>query len=155
MAIDIPSLVYHARSQWPEDKRPKGIAGSCQAALRTSSCAATGISDDDFVYVVGDVLAEVRATQPDFARLKAPIDRYGATFFLNQNSREPTTEPEEMAPLWKILDRAGADWTYSSRAWAAENYCMFAADDAAWEEILRRKVRAVEELGCQVWLNTE
>ena len=57
--------------------------------------------------------------------------------------------------LVRILHLAGADWTYSSRGWAAENYCMFAADDEAWERIVRNKVEAVEKLGCKVWLNTE
>lgn len=79
----------------------------------------------------------------------------GAYYFLNQNSREPVTEPEEMPPLWKILHMAGADWTYSSSGWAAENYCMFASDDKAWEAIVRNKVQAVERLKCSVWLNTE
>jgi hypothetical protein len=32
---------------------------------------------------------------------------------------------------------------------------MFLADDAAWEAVVRNKVKAVEELGCQYWLNTE
>lgn len=155
LQIDIPALVYYARSRWPRDKRPRGIIGSCDAALRNQSCAATGASSQDFCFVVGDVLAEVRSSRERFARLQAPVDRKGAHFFLNQNSREPTTEPDEMAPLWKILDYVGADWTYSSLGWAAENYCMFAADDAGWEEIVRRKVRAVEDLGAKVWLNTE
>jgi Fe-S oxidoreductase len=155
LSIDIPALVYLARSRWPREKRPRGITGSCDAALSTGSLAATGIRPEDFRFVVGDVLEEVRQERPQFARIDAPMDRKGAKFFLNQNSREPTTEPEEMAPLWKVLDLVGADWTYSSLGWSAENYCMFAADDAGWEEIVRRKVRAVEELGCEVWLNTE
>ena len=65
------------------------------------------------------------------------------------------TEPDEMVPLWKILDYVGADWTYGTLGWAAENYCMFAADERAWETIVRDKVSAVEDLGCKVWLNTE
>ncbi len=155
MQIDIPALVYYARSRWPRDKRPRGILGSCDAALKNDSCAATGVSSQDFCFVVEDVLAEVRESSERFENLKAPVDRQGAHFFLNQNSREPTTEPDEMAPLWKILNYVGADWTYASLGWAAENYCMFAADDAGWEEIVRRKVRAVEGLGAKVWLNTE
>jgi hypothetical protein len=60
-----------------------------------------------------------------------------------------------MVPLWKILHLAGADWTYGTKGWAAENYCMFLADDENWENIVRTKVKAVEDLGCKVWLNTE
>jgi len=31
----------------------------------------------------------------------------------------------------------------------------FLADEAAWETIVRNKVKAVEDLGCKYWLNTE
>jgi hypothetical protein len=76
-----------------------------------------GASPDDFTFVVEDVLEEYREAQPEFADMQAPIDKKGAYFFLNQNSREPVTEPEEMVPLWKILHLVGADWTYGSKGW--------------------------------------
>jgi hypothetical protein len=76
-------------------------------------------------------------------------------YFLNQNSREPVTEPDEMVPLWKIMHLAGADWTYGTKGWAAENYCMFMADNEAWKHIVEVKAKAVDDLGCKYWLNTE
>ena len=155
MKIDIPQLVYHARKSWPREKRPKGILGSCDMALRHDTCSAMGTSEEDFRFVVEDVLDEYRETQPEFADMKAPINKQGAEFFLNQNSREPVTEPDEMVPLWKILHLVGADWTYGTKGWAAENYCMFLADDESWKHIVQTKANAVEELGCKVWLNTE
>ncbi len=93
--------------------------------------------------------------QPEFADMQAPIDKEGAYFFLNQNSREPNTEPDEMVPLWKILHLAGADWTYGSKGWAAENYCLFLADDKCWEHVTRTSAKQADELGCKVFLNTE
>mgnify|MGYP000946327820 CR=1 FL=1 len=60
-----------------------------------------------------------------------------------------------MAPLWKILHLAGADWTYGSKGWAAENYGIFLPDDAAWEKIVRKKTDVIEQLGSKVLLNTE
>jgi len=155
MNIDIPRLVYYARQTWPREERPKGIRGSCDFALKTPGNSAMGAGTEDFKFVVEDVLEEVRETQPKFKDLQAPIDKQGAYYFLNQNSREPVTEPDEMVPLWKILHIVGADWTYSTQGWAAENYCMFLSDDEAWEKIVRNKVEAVEKLGCKVWLNTE
>ncbi len=155
MKIDIPALVYQARKSWPRDKRPKGIIGSCDQALRTEGNSAMGANSEDFSFVVGDVLEEVRENQPGQENLVAPINKKAAMYFLNQNSREPVTEPDEMVPLWKILNHVGADWTYGTLGWAAENYCMFAADDDAWEKIVRNKVKAVEDLGCKYWLNTE
>ena len=155
MSINIPQLVFHVRKTTPRDQRPKGILGSCDLALKHDTCSAMGATEEDWVFVVEDVADEVRENQPEFADLEVPIDKQGAEFFLNQNSREPVTEPEEMIPLWKIMQRAGADWTYGTKGWAAENYCMFLADDDAWRSIVQTKVDAVEALGCKVWLNTE
>ena len=124
-------------------------------ALKNESGSAMGTSPEDFAFVVEDILNEYREAQPEFKDMEAPIDKMGAEFFLNQNSREPGTEPEEMIPLWKILHMVGADWTYSSKGWAAENYCMFLADDDAWKEITKRSAEAAEELGIKSFVNTE
>ena len=155
MQVDIPQLVYYARGSWPRESRPKGILGSCDMALRNDSCSAMGASPEDFSFVVEDVLEEYRESQPEFADMQAPIDKEGAHFFLNQNSREPVTEPDEMVPLWKILHLVGADWPYGSKGWGGENYCMFLSDDEAWEHIVRTSAKQADELGCKVFLNTE
>jgi len=110
---------------------------------------------EDFSFVVEDVLEEYQASQPEFAEMEAPIDKQGTEFFLNQNSREPVTEPDEMVPLWKILHLAGASWTYGSKGWGGENYCLFLADNDSWEHITRTSVKQADDLGCRVYLNTE
>ena len=155
MKIDIPQLVFNARGSWPREERPKGILGSCDMALRNDTCSAMGATEEDFQFVVEDVLEEYQESQPEFKDMQAPVNKKGAKFFLNQNSREPVTEPDEMVPLWKILDLVGADWTYGTKGWAAENYCMFMADNENWEKIVRTKVKAVQDHGCAVRLNTE
>jgi Fe-S oxidoreductase len=156
MKIDIPQLIFNLRAtSKPREERPKGIVGSCDMALRNDTCSAMGATEEDWRFVVEDVAQEVRDNQPGFEEIKVPMDKEGAYFYLNQNSREPVTEPDEMIPLWKILNKVGADWTYGSKGWAAENYCMFLADNKAWEHIVRVKAKAVDDLGCKVWLNTE
>jgi ferredoxin len=155
MKIDIPQLVYHARKSWPREERPKGIRGSCDMALKHDTCSAMGASEEDFRFVVQDVLEEVRAGQTGWENIEAPVNKQGAMYFLNQNSREPVTEPDEMVPLWKIMHTVDADWTYGTKGWAAENYCMFLADDESWERIVRIKAKAVDDLGCKYWVNTE
>jgi len=155
MKIDIPQLTTHVRASWPKERQPKGIRGSCEMALRNDTCSAMGATEEDWRFVVEDVAEEVRESQPGFENLQVPMDKQGAYFFLNQNSREPVTEPDEMVPLWKILHTVGADWTYGSKGWAAENYCLFCADFENWERIVRVKAAAVDALGCKVWLNTE
>jgi len=155
MKIDIPQLVFNARASWPRETRPKGIVGSCDMALRNDTCSAMGATEEDFKFVVEDVLEEYQESQPEFADMQAPVNKKGAEFFLNQNSREPVTEPDEMVPLWKILHLAGADWTYGSKGWGGENYCMFLADDEAWKHITSTSAKQADELGCKVFLNTE
>jgi len=155
MKIDIPGLVANVRKNWPKDKQPKGIRGSCEQALKNDTCSAMGATEEDWKFVVEDVLEEVREDQPGFEDLQANMDKKGAYFFLNQNSREPVTEPDEMVPLWKILDLVEADWTYGSKGWAAENYCLFCQDFDGWKAIVKVKAKAVDDLGCKVWLNTE
>ncbi|MEE4242248.1 MAG: (Fe-S)-binding protein [Desulfopila sp.] len=155
MSIDIAQLVFFARGLWPKEKKPAGIVRSCELTRSTDSTSAMGLPPEDFIFVVEDVLAEVQQNQPRFRHLRAPMDKKGAYFFVNQNSREPMSEPDEMVPLWKIFDIVGADWTYSSKAWAAENFCMFSGDEEAWYEIIQKRVDAVNQLGCKVWLNTE
>lgn len=155
MKIDIPQLIFNVRAARPRDERPKGIRGSCDVAVQSESCSAMGTPVEDFIFVVNDVLEEYREAQPEFADMQAPIDKEGAEFFINQNSREPMTEPDEMVPLWKILHLAGVDWTYSSKAWAAENYCLFLADNDSWEHIVRAKAKQADKLGVKTYLNTE
>jgi len=155
MKINIPQLVFNARKMVPREQRPKGIVGSCDMALRHDTCSAMGASEEDFQFVVEDVLEEYQESQPEFADMQAPVNKQGAEFFLNQNSREPVTEPDGMVPLWKIMHSVGADWTYGTKGWAAENYCLFMADNENWEKIVRVKAKAVDDLGCKVWLNTE
>ena len=106
MNIDIPELVYHARASWPREKRPKGILGSCDMALRNDSCSAMGASPDDFIFVVEDVLEECREAQPEFADMQAPIDKKGAYFFLNQNSRSRSPNPMR----WSRYGRFCTSW---------------------------------------------
>jgi Fe-S oxidoreductase len=155
MNIDISQLVFLARGNWPKEKKPSGIVRSCELIRSTGSTSAMGLPPEDFIFVVDDVLQEVRETQPQFSKMEAPMDKKGAHFFVNQNSREPMNEPDEMVPLWKIFDLVGADWTYGSTGWAAENFCMFSGDESAWYEVIKTRVDAVNELGCKIWLNTE
>ncbi len=155
MKIDIPQLVFNVRAARPRDQRPKGILDSCDMALRNDSCSAMGASPEDFEFVVEDVLEEYREAQPEFKDMEAPVDKHGAEFFLNQNSREPVTEPDEMVPLWKILHLAGVDWTYGSKGWGGENYCLFIADDESWEHLVRVKAGQTDALECKTYLNTE
>lgn len=155
MEINIPQLVYNVRASRPREERPKGILGSCDAALKHDTGSAMGTNEEDFAFVVEDVLEEYQESQPEFADMEAPIDKEGAEFFINQNSREPVTEPDEMVPLWKILHTAGVSWTYGSKGWGGENYCMFLADDKSWEHLTRTTLNQADKLKCKTYLNTE
>ncbi|WDP91960.1 MAG: (Fe-S)-binding protein [Desulfobacter sp.] len=154
MSINIPALTFYLRSQWPREERPKGILGSCDHHINSRG-GAMGVPFEDFQFTVEDLAEECSEEQEGFEDLTVSIDKEGAYFALNQNSREPVTEPDELLPLWKILHRAGADWTYYSEFWGGENYCMFLADDEAWETIIRKQAEHIDKLGCKVLINTE
>ncbi len=155
MNADIAEVVGLAREAWTKEDKPRGITGSCDMALKSDTCSAMGLSEEDFRYAVEDTLEEVQDEQEGWEDLEAPINKEGAYFYLNQNSREAAMEPDEMVPIWKILHLTKADWTYGTKGWAAENYCMFARDLESWEHIVRVKAKAVDDLRCRVWLNTE
>lgn len=153
MNINIPQLIFEIRAGWKREDRPKGILGSCDHHLKSRG-GAMGVPFEDFEFTVNDLAEECR-TQEGFEELEARIDKEGAMYALNQNSREPVTEPDELLPLWKILHKADADWTYYSDMWGGENYCMFLADDPSWESIVRAQSKKIDELGCKTFINTE
>jgi Fe-S oxidoreductase len=152
MGIDVGRIVYELRKLRPKDKRPTNLQRSCDFQKASNS---TGIPNEDFVWVVNDVLEEVQELEPEWADLKAPMDKAGAAFYLNQNAKEPTVEPEEMVPLWKILHTVGIDWTYSSKWWDGANYCLFTGDPEDWEYTVRKQAETVDALGCKYYINTE
>jgi Fe-S oxidoreductase len=126
---------------------------SCDHHIRSRG-GAMGVPLDDFKFTVEDV-AEELAEEPGYEDFKVYVDKKGAEYALNQNSREPVTEPDELLPLWRILHKVGIDWTYYSEMWGGENYCMFLADDKNWEHIIRSQVRHLEDLGVKYLINTE
>ncbi len=152
MGIDIGRMIYVLRGMRPRDRRPPNLQRSCDLQKKSNS---TGIPNEDFVWVVNDVLKEVRENEPEWQDLQAPIDKKGATYYLNQNAKEPTVEPEEMVPLWKILHAAGIDWTYSSQWWDGANYCLFTGDPEDWEYTVRKQAETVDALEVQYYINTE
>ncbi len=154
MKINIPKMIYNIRSRWPREERPKGILGSCDQHIRSGN--AMGVPKEDFIFTVEDVAEEIKEMDPRFKDLEVTIDRVGAHMAINQNSREPVTEPDELGPLWKILHLVGADWTYPSVMWAGENYCMFLGDNEGWRYILEEFTSHIDNtLGCKLVVNTE
>ncbi len=153
MDIKFPDIIYYLRSQWPREERPKGILGSCDSHVRSRG-GAMGVSLEEYILMIEEMAKEL-CEQEGFEDFRVSIDRKGAMYCFNQNSREPVIEPDELLPLWKILYKAGADWTYYSDMWGAENYCMFLADDKSWEQIVRAQAEHIDRLGCKYFVNTE
>lgn len=153
MGVDIASLVFLARQQWAPEDRPKGIQKSCDLHLKFGN--STGVQKEDWLAVCEEVAQEVREQEEGWEDLQVPMDKTGAEYYLNQNAREPTVEPEAMVPLWKILNEVGADWTYSSESWDAVNYCLFTGNEQDWKSLVSRQTEIVNDLGCKTLINTE
>jgi len=154
MKIDIPQLIFHT-ARAAARKSPQGHPRLLRYGLEERLLQRHGAKEEDFQFVVEDRGRGSTQHPGGLEDLQAPINKQGAMYFVNQNSREPVTEPDEMVPLWKILHKVGADWTYGTKGWAAENYCMFLADDEGWKHIVEVKAKAVDDLGCKYWVNTE
>ncbi len=155
MDIDIGRMIYYTRQQWPHDQVPKNLQKSCDLTLDPTRGNSTGLPKELWLEIVSDTLKETVEADPSWEGLQAPMDKKGAECYLNQNAKEPTVEPEEMVPLWKILHQVGIDWTYSSEYWDATNYCMFTGKDEDWKKTLENQVKAIEDLGCKYYINTE
>ena len=87
--------------------------------------------------------------QPGWEDLRAPINKQGAHFFLNQNSREPVTEPDEMVPLWKILHRP-ARTGHTAPKDGRRKLLHVLADDEGWEQSSAIQRQGRDDLGCKV-----
>jgi ferredoxin len=133
MKINIPQLVFYARQTWPRDQRPKASWVPATWPCATTPAAPWAPPKRTSSSWSRTCWPSTRRPSPNSPKWKCPSTKKAPCSFLNQNSREPVTEPDEMVPLWKILHLAGADWTYGTKGWAAENYCMFLADDENWK----------------------
>jgi hypothetical protein len=105
--------------------------------------------------VVEDVLEEVpRGTSP-VSRMEAPINKVGAEFFLNQNSREPVTEPDEMVPLVEdpAPGRCGLD--VRDQGLGRGELLHVRCRRRRLEADCRVQGQRRGGPGCKVWLNTE
>ena len=50
-------------------------------ALRNDTCSAMGATEEDFQFVVEDVLEEYQESQPEFADMQAPVNKKGPSSF--------------------------------------------------------------------------
>jgi hypothetical protein len=155
MKIDIPQLVFQrARNEAPGPPS-QGNPRLLRHGAAHDTCSAMGPSEEDWRFVVEDVAEEVRENQPGFEDLQAPMDKEGFRVLPEPELQGAGDRARRDGSALEDSHIVGADWTYGSKGWAAENYCMFLADNESWEHIVRTKVKAVEDLGCKVWLNTE
>jgi hypothetical protein len=133
---------------------PRG-SGSCDMALRSDTCSAMGASEEDFQFVVEDVLEEYQESQPEFAEDAGPINKERRRVF--PESELPRTghrtgrdgaPVENPAPGGRRLD-------LRHQGLGRRELLHVHGRRRAWKHIVEVKKKAVEDLGCKVWLNTE
>ncbi len=94
--IHISQLVFHARETGPKSLNPQASERSCELTRSNArNKSAMGIPPDDFEFVEM-LLLKFENNSSLFKDLCAPIEKGGNSFPVNQNSREPMSEPEEM-----------------------------------------------------------
>ena len=90
MKIHIPQLVYNIRGKRPRDERPKGILGSCDMALKNETTSAMGTNEEDFEFVVEDVLEEYQeAPEPQLLAALSDFDPISARLFAARGVADP------------------------------------------------------------------
>ena len=139
MKINIPQLVFNARAPGPVTSAPRASWDLAIWPCATTPAAPWVPRKRISSSSSKTSWRSIRKPNPNLRRCWLRSIKRAPKFFLNQNSREPVTEPDEMVPLWKILHLVGADWTYGTKGWAAENYCMFLGDNDAWKHIVEVK----------------
>jgi heterodisulfide reductase subunit C len=153
MDINIGGMMFFTRQQWPRERVPRNMQKSCDISLQRGN--STGLPKEVWLEVVDDTYREALEADPTWEGLTVNMDKKGAEYYLNQNAKEPTSDPEAMVPLWKILHTVGVDWTYSSEFWDATNWCMFTGKDEDMKTFLNKQVSIIEDLGCKYYINTE
>ena len=155
MKINIPQLVFNARQTWPREKRPKGILGSCDMALRNDTCSAMGATEEDFQFVVEDVLEEYQEASAGVCRDAGPGQQERGGVLpepelqgTGDRARRDGAAVEDPAPGGRRLD-------LRHQGLGGRELLHVLADDENWKHIVEVKKKAVEDLGCKVWLNTE
>jgi Fe-S oxidoreductase len=118
-------------------------AGTVQQ-LRTGS--STGLSPKALGNILRFIEDEIEEKTGKSIRL--PIDKKGAEILLIHNAGEFLAWPESVAAFAIIFDRAGVDWTLSSKAMGYDsvNYGVW-YDDLQFARIAVRQVRVAKELG--------
>ena len=84
----------------------------------------------------------------------ASVDKMGATYFLNQNSREPVTEPDELITSgrfsiwWEPIGLTAAPV-------GAEKTIACSGRRRLWEKVTRQTAEQADKLECKYYISTE
>lgn len=76
-----------------------------------------------------------------------PVDKAGAETLMVFTSIELMKFPDNLALIAKILNKAGENWTVSSRGREVVNFGFFEADEELTKLFMHRVFQAAEELG--------
>jgi ferredoxin len=119
MKIDIPQLVFNARPAGRAKSGPRVSWGPATWPCATKPAVPWALPRG-FSVRGGGRAGRVPGGPARIRRNAGAHRQRGAEFFLNQNSREPVTEPDEWCRYGRSCTLAGADWTYGTKGWAVK-----------------------------------
>ena len=134
---------------------PQGYPGLLRHGPQNETCSAMGASEEISVRCRGRARG-VRDSQPGMGGPAGTDQQGGRGVLLEPELPRAGHRTGRDGAAVEDLAPAGADWTYGTKGWGGENYCMFMADDEAWKHIVQYQGQGrATTWGAKYWLNTE
>jgi len=124
---------------------PEVILKMAHAARDTGSPMGVGPKE------LKEILAQV---EKDYD-VKLPLDRPKAEILVLDSSLDFKAYQATLAAMGKILNRVGADWTFSSKGYEASNLGLFSGEEDVATAMVSRIVEAAEDVGAKLVLAPE
>jgi Fe-S oxidoreductase len=146
MGIDLGTLIYHVRSGLSEAGLvPEDLMAAVNKQLQEGS--PLGVTDD----VYGSRIEWVA----DENEVEIPVDKKGADTLVVFSSIEIMKFPGNVAAIAAILNKAGENWTLSSKAREIVNFGFYEGSEEHTKLFLQRVFDGARELGVKKIVVTE
>ena len=141
MGIDIASIVAASRQAFAAAGRgPADLFAAADNVLTKGS--PLGVTPAVFD-------GRVEWLQDDF-EVDLPLDRPRAEVLLTISSIELMKYPKSIVAMARLLNRAGVDWTFSTRGYESTNFGFLAGKTDIARHAIEKLVTAAEEIGAKL-----
>ncbi|MEK7273741.1 MAG: (Fe-S)-binding protein [Candidatus Desantisbacteria bacterium] len=141
MKIDIVYLMKIMKKLRDRDKVPGVLHKGVIKVLETGNNM--GIPEKIYKDVL-ELVEEELQEEDGFSDFKLPIDKDNVDVAFYPNSKEISSDSDDMKWYWKIFHVAKAEWTIPKDNWEAVDWGIFTANDEASMTLAKRKIDFVK-----------